>query len=72
MDNDNVNHPQHYQPLAGNVECIDAIRAALGDEGVQSFCLGNAMKYIFRAGKKGDIQEDLKKAIWYLEYVIKL
>ena len=60
---DMVNHPPHY--TSGKVECIDAIEAALGDEGFVSFCRGNAIKYIFRAGKKGDWREDLAKAAWY-------
>ena len=32
-----------------------------------NFCLGNAMKYIWRAGEKGDAIEDLQKAMWYLD-----
>jgi hypothetical protein len=61
-----VNHPLHYQ---GKVECIDAIESALGGFGFEAFCRGNAMKYIFRAGKKGDASEDLAKARWYLERI---
>lgn len=54
-----VHHPAHYQ--SGGMECIDVIEAfALG------FHLGNAVKYILRAGRKGDRLEDLKKAAWYL------
>lgn len=57
---DKVNHPHHYQ---GNTfEVIDVIE----DFGL-GFSLGNAIKYILRAGKKGDRIEDLKKAIWYIE-----
>lgn len=56
---DLVNHPPHYK--SGGLECIDVIEAfGLG------FHLGNAVKYILRAGKKGDRTEDLKKAAWYL------
>ncbi len=66
--NDAVNHPPHYQ---GKVECIDAIEAALGDDGFVACCRGNAMKYIYRAGRKGDSVEDLRKAAWYLERAIK-
>jgi hypothetical protein len=65
---DPVNHPPHYQ---GKVECIDAIESALGTEGFIAYCRGNAIKYIFRAGKKGDEVEDLSKAIWYLERILK-
>ena len=54
-----VNHPKHYQ--GKNLEAIDVI-----EDFNLNFCLGNAVKYILRAGKKGDWQEDLRKAIWYL------
>lgn len=57
---DPVNHPPHY--THGGIETIDAIEA--WDLG---FCLGNAVKYISRAGHKGDALEDLKKARWYLD-----
>jgi hypothetical protein len=65
---DPVNHPSHYQ---GKVECIDAIEAALGDDGFVACCRGNAMKYLYRAGRKGELVEDLRKAAWYLERAIK-
>ena len=61
---DMVNHPPHYNQ--GGVETIDGIRSALGDEAFIAYCRGNAMKYIWRAGHKDDIGQDLKKAIWYL------
>lgn len=61
---DMVNHPPHYQ---GKVECIDAIETALGGEGFAAYCRGNAIKYAFRAGKKGAAAQDLAKARWYLE-----
>lgn len=54
----NVDHPSHYQHPSG-VEAID-ICEHLG------FNLGNAYKYLARAGKKGDRAEDLRKAAWYL------
>lgn len=62
-----VNHPPHY--VYGGIETIDYIEAkGLG------FHLGNALKYISRAGKKdpGKIIEDLEKARWYLNRAIKL
>ena len=65
-----VNHPSHYQSENG-VEAIDAIRAALGTKGTMDFCHGNAIKYLMRATKKGNYLEDLKKADWYLNYIIK-
>ena len=60
---DAVNHPKHYAGYPATVECIDITRHL-------SFDLGNAVKYVWRAGKKGDKAkaiEDLKKAKWYLE-----
>ena len=60
---DMVNHPKHYQSDNG-IECIDAIRAALGKEGFIAYCRGNAIKYSWR--EKLDSVEDRQKAIWYL------
>lgn len=59
---DAVNHPKHYTD--GKYECIDFIESwGLG------FHLGNAVKYITRAGKKDPqkTKEDLEKALWYLK-----
>jgi hypothetical protein len=67
-ENDAVSHPPHYQ---GKVECIDAIEAALGDDGFVAHCRGTAMKYLYRAGRKGEAVEDLRKAAWYLDRAIK-
>lgn len=62
---DAVNHPSHYN--AGEVECIDAIRAAVTSlDGFEGFCVGNAMKYLWRWKRKGGT-DDLRKARWYLE-----
>jgi hypothetical protein len=56
-----VNHPEHYGGSESTYEAIKVIEAwELG------FCLGNVVKYISRAGKKGSKLEDLKKAQWYL------
>jgi len=60
-----VNHPEHYSP--GEYEVINVIEAwNLG------FHLGNAIKYISRAGKKdpAKTKEDLRKAVWYIERYI--
>jgi len=59
-ETDMVNSPPHY--TAGGVETIDFIEA----KGL-NYNLGNAVKYITRAGLKGDRVEDLKKAKWYIE-----
>lgn len=64
-DHDPVHSPSHY--TSGSVECIDAIEAALTPAEASGFRKGNAIKYIWRAGKKGDAVEDLKKAQWYLD-----
>lgn len=56
-----VNHPSHYGGADNAYEAIKVIEAwGLG------FSLGNAVKYISRAGKKGNRLEDLQKAAWYL------
>jgi hypothetical protein len=59
---DSVNHPDHYGGEGNPYEAILVIEAWGLD-----FCLGNAVKYISRAGKKGDELEDLKKAEWYIQ-----
>ena len=56
-----VNHPAHYGGADDPYEAIKVIEA--WDLG---FNLGNCVKYVARAGKKGDRREDLKKAAWYL------
>jgi hypothetical protein len=56
--------PNRYTRPDGR-ETIDAIRDRLGDAGFISFCIGNAMKYEDRTGKKGDAEEDRKKAAFY-------
>ncbi len=60
---DMVNHPPHYK--AGGIEAIDVIEAFKLD-----FNLGNSVKYILRAGRKGAALEDLRKAAWYLARAI--
>lgn len=62
---DSVNHPVHYGGEDNTYEAIKVIEAW----GL-NFHLGNALKYICRAGKKGDAVEDLKKARWYLDRAI--
>ena len=64
---DNVNHPDHS--TFGEIECIDAIHAALGDGGFMAYCEGNAIKYLWRHRLKGGL-ESLKKARWYLDRMI--
>ncbi len=61
---DSVVKPQHYNQ--GEIECIDAMRAAFGQEALENYCTITAFKYLWRADHKGNRQQDLKKAIWYL------
>lgn len=64
---DAVNSPSHY--CQGGIECIDCIKAALG-ENFMGFLIGNVIKYAYRYRNKNGL-EDLKKARWYLERAIK-
>ena len=60
--NDPVNHPPHYCADPSGVECITVVEH-------RNFCIGNAIKYLWRAGLKGDqtkLIEDLEKARWYI------
>lgn len=65
-EDDNVNHPSHYNE--SGIECIEAIRATLGDE-FPAYCKGNVMKYLWRYQYKNGI-EDLKKAQVYLNWMV--
>lgn len=73
MASNNVNHPKHYTSDPSGVECIEITKH-------RDFCIGNAIKYIWRAGLKQedgmtDKQkqiEDLEKAIWYINAEIEL
>lgn len=57
---DNVNHPQHYTDHPSGIECIQITEH-------MDFCIGNAIKYLWRAGKKDDSKQDLQKAVWYIQ-----
>lgn len=61
---DNVNHPQHYNH--GSMECIDEMILIFGVEAVMDFCACNAWKYRARAAYKGNPEEDMAKADWYI------
>lgn len=63
-----VNHPDHYKSTSiCGLEAIDII-----DAYGLNFALGNAVKYILRAGRKTDTpyEDDLRKAVWYLQHEI--
>jgi hypothetical protein len=59
VKNDPVNHPKHYTAHQSGVECVEITEWF-------NFCLGNAIKYIWRADLKHDAVEDLKKAAFYI------
>ena len=67
---DNVNHPKHYEKNT-SLECIDAMKFAVGTEGVIYFCLCNAFKYLWRCDFKNGA-EDIEKARWYVDYGLNL
>ena len=58
--NDPVDNPAHYTQHPSGVSCIE-IAEHMG------FCIGNAIKYLWRADLKGDAIEDLRKAEWYIQ-----
>ena len=67
---DMVNHPDHYISETG-LETIDVIEAFTFDlKGIEAVCTANVLKYICRWKKKNGVQ-DLEKAQWYLNYLIK-
>lgn len=73
MAEDNVNHPKHYTSHPSGVECIEIVQH-------HDFCIGNAIKYLWRAGLKTEVGmvdkdkhiEDLEKAIWYINREIQM
>ena len=66
-----VDHPDHYQSKNG-IECIDAVAAATENlSGEEAFCTASAIKYLWRWKKKGKPIEDLNKAKWYIDRIIK-
>lgn len=62
MSEDIVNHPKHYTSDPSGIECIQITRW-------RNFNIGNAIKYLWRAGLKEDNSniQDLEKAIWYIK-----
>lgn len=57
---DLVNHPSHYCAHPSGVECIQITEHL-------NFCIGNAIKYLWRTDQKGNAIENLKKAAWYVQ-----
>lgn len=67
-EEDLVNSPLHYQLDGMDIEVIDIIRSVLSEEEFSGYCLGNIIKYILRADKKGGIT-DIKKARKYMDFM---
>ena len=70
MDEHNaVEHPSHN--CQGGIECIDALASAtINLKGIEAVCTANAIKYLWRWADKNGV-EDLRKAKWYIERLIK-
>ena len=64
---DQVDQPEHYRQ--GEIECIDAIQAALTPEEFRGYCKGNVLKYVWRERHKGQ-GVSLAKARWYLQRLL--
>ena len=67
--NDSVNSPPHY--LKGRKETIDVIQDGMTNDEYHGYLKGNVLKYVSRYKFKGEPLEDLKKAQWYLNRLIK-
>jgi hypothetical protein len=70
MKKDMVNHPPHYK--AGGIETIDFLIAKFSKEEIKGYLKGNVLKYLSRAGKKDNEQEDFLKAQWYLNKLVEV
>jgi hypothetical protein len=62
-----VNRPPHY---AGDIECIDAMVQQFGAETVKTACVVQAFEMLWRWNKKGDPDENLQKAHWWLSFAL--
>ena len=73
LNSDVVEHPVHYQSyIKGlNIEAIDCMRAAFGDDCVKGFCICNAQKYLYRHQSKGG-RTDILKCKWYIDKYLEL
>lgn len=62
-------NPNYYK--GDKIDCIDAIKCAVdGLTGIEAYCTGNAIKYLWRWKKKNG-KEDIRKAMWYLDQISK-
>lgn len=69
LSKDAVNHPDHYNN--GNIECIEYLKDNMSWQGFTGYLEGNCKKYLHRWRYKKKPVEDLKKARWYLDRLIK-
>ena len=69
MVEDNVNSPSHYK--YGKKETIDVIQDCMTDDEYHGYLKGNVLKYVSRYKFKGEPLQDLEKAQWYLNRLIK-
>ena len=68
VTNDNINHPLRY--TKGDIECIDAIKAAtVGKTGIEAVDVGHVIRYLWRYEEKDGL-ESVKKAEWYIKHLI--
>ena len=65
-DLETINSPPHYK--SDNLECIDVMIELYGLERVQDYCEITAFKYKWRAGKKGNANEDKLKMMWFEKF----
>lgn len=67
-EKDMVNRPDHYNN--GGIECIEYLKDNMPYEAFLGYLEGNSKKYLHRWRYKAKPLEDLKKAVWYLNYLI--
>lgn len=65
MEKEMVNHPEHYS--AGKIECLTAMKELASPEEYRGFLRLNAIKYLWRLGRKDDPVQELRKAAWYID-----
>ena len=65
-------NPSHYR-LDGKKECIEEIKDLIGVNATCYFCIGNAYKYMYRAGNKdgNSYEQDINKCKWYIAWIAK-
>lgn len=61
-----ASNPEHYK---GEIECIDALRQVMSEEEFRGYCRGSALAYLWRMGRKDEVQQEAKKAAWYVSWL---